>query len=61
MRPSRPVPATAGLGPGSAGSMVMTLFMVVLIVLYKWSVKRTAKSDEDDTEAGGLVAAGGKA
>ena len=46
---------------GASGSMVMTLFMVVLIVLYKWSVKRTAKSDEDDTEAGGLVAAGGKA
>ena len=37
------------------------LTVVVLIVLYKWSVKRTAKSDEDDTEAGGLVAAGGKA
>ena len=46
---------------GASGSMVMTLFMVVLIVLYKWSVKRTAKSDEDDGDAGGLVATGGKA
>ncbi len=46
---------------GASGSMVMTLFMIALIVLYKWSVKRTAKSDEDEDNAGGLAVAGGNA
>ena len=44
---------------GSAGSMVMTLFMVVLIVLYKWSLKRAAKNNDDDE--GGLAVTGGRA
>ncbi len=45
---------------GAAGSMVMTLFMVLLIVLYKWSIKHAAKPDEDDDD-GGLAVPGGKA
>ena len=45
---------------GSAGSMVMTVFLVVLIALYKWSLKRAAKSGDDDDD-GGLVVAGGRA
>ena len=46
---------------GSAGSMVMTLFMVVLIALYKWSLNRAAKSGDNDDDGGGLVVAGGRA
>ncbi len=47
---------------GATGSMVMTLFMIVLIILYKWSARRAVRSGEEDAEAGaGLAISGGKA
>jgi spermidine/putrescine transport system permease protein len=43
---------------GASGAMVMTLFMVVLIALYRWSIKYTARND-DLRSSKNLTTAGG--